>query len=179
MITVQKIQPPISTVCTVLMYRVQTFQKDFWFYTEAVFFSVDRAAKRLSICPWHRNFFGIYWGDNSMKCQFKGHPVGSKAKTDRGITPTLSTEYWLLTRQLIPVGSGKSQIYKSLSMKINGIRSFECAYMYCNSLGCVEMPFPTCKAGRLKLPLVLTVPANTGQYYYFKWKFVNFVLFHI
>jgi hypothetical protein len=28
LITVQKIQPPISTVCTVLMYRVQTFQKD-------------------------------------------------------------------------------------------------------------------------------------------------------
>ena len=53
-------------------------------------FSVDRAAKRLSICPWHRNFSRIYWRDNSIKCQFKGHPVGSKAKTDRGITPTLS-----------------------------------------------------------------------------------------
>jgi hypothetical protein len=33
-----KIQSPISTVCTVLMYRVQTFQKDFWFYTERYFF---------------------------------------------------------------------------------------------------------------------------------------------
>ena len=84
-------------------------------------FSVDRAAKSLSICPWHRDFFGIYWRDNSIKCQFKGHPVGSKAKVDRGITPTLSKEYWLLTRQLIPVGSGISQIYKFLSVKINGI----------------------------------------------------------
>jgi hypothetical protein len=52
-------------------------------------------------------------------CQFKGPPVGSKAKADRGITPNLSKEYWLLTRQLIPVGSG--QIYKFLSVKINGI----------------------------------------------------------
>jgi hypothetical protein len=79
-------------------------------------FSVDRAAKSLSICPWHRDIFGgtILLSD----CQFKGHPVGSKAKADRGITPTLSKEYWLLTRQLIPVGLGKSQIYKSLSMKI-------------------------------------------------------------
>jgi hypothetical protein len=34
---------------------------------------------------------------------------------------TLSKEYWLLTRQLIPVGSGISQIYKFLSVKINGI----------------------------------------------------------
>jgi hypothetical protein len=49
-------------------------------------FSVDRAAKSLSICPWHRDFFGIYWRDNSIKCQFKGHPVGIKAKADRGIT---------------------------------------------------------------------------------------------
>ena len=65
--------------------------------------------------------FGIYWRDNSIKCQFKGHPVGSKAKADRGITPTPSKEYWLLTRQLIPVGSGISQIYKFLSVKINGI----------------------------------------------------------
>jgi hypothetical protein len=55
-------------------------------------------------------------------CQFKGHPVGSKAKADKGITPTLSKDYWFLTRQLIPVGSsGKSQIYKFLSVKINGI----------------------------------------------------------
>jgi hypothetical protein len=61
----------------------------------------------------------LFW--NLLACQFKGHPVGSKAKTDRGITSTLSKEYWLLTRQLIPVGSGKSQIYKSLSVKLNGI----------------------------------------------------------
>jgi hypothetical protein len=75
----------------------------------------------LSICPWHRVFFVIYCRDNSIKWQFKGHPVGSKAKADRGTTPTLSKEYWLLTRQLIPVGSGISQIYKFLSVKINGI----------------------------------------------------------
>jgi hypothetical protein len=59
-------------------------------------------------------------------CQFKGHPVAARLieelhQADRGITPTLSKEYWLLTRQLIPVGSGKSQIYKFLSVKINGI----------------------------------------------------------
>jgi ATP adenylyltransferase/5',5'''-P-1,P-4-tetraphosphate phosphorylase II len=58
---------------------------------------------------------------SKMRKIFKGHPVGSKAKADRGITPTLSKEYWLLTRQLIPAGSGKSQIYKFLSVKINGI----------------------------------------------------------
>jgi hypothetical protein len=68
-----------------------------------------------------QRLFGIYWRDNSIKYQFKGDPVGSKGKADRGITPTLSKEYWLLTRQLIPVGSGTSQIYKSLSVKINGI----------------------------------------------------------
>jgi hypothetical protein len=30
-------------------------------------FSVDRAAKSLSICPWHRVFFVIYCRDNSIK----------------------------------------------------------------------------------------------------------------
>jgi hypothetical protein len=32
-------------------------------------FSVDRSAKSLSICPWHRDFFGIYWRVNSKDIQ--------------------------------------------------------------------------------------------------------------
>ena len=70
-------------------------------------FTVDLPSINLRICPKHRDIYGIYWLSNRTKCQYPGHPSSSKAKADRGATPLMCKQYWLSTRQLIPVGIGK------------------------------------------------------------------------
>ena len=71
------------------MYRVQTFQKDFLFYTEAVFFLLIVPQRVCQSVRGTETFLEFIGGTILLSdCQFKGYPVGSKAKADKGITPT-------------------------------------------------------------------------------------------
>jgi hypothetical protein len=84
-LTLNRIVPPIySTTHLNRLHSIDVSSANFpegllILYRSGIF-SVDRAAKSLSICPWHRDFFGIYWRDNSIKCQFKGHPESPSGK---------------------------------------------------------------------------------------------------
>ena len=69
-------------------------------------FSVDRTTLELSICRAHRDFLGVNWRRGKVRCSFPEHNENSKAKADRGATPSFCKEYWLQTRQAILVGSG-------------------------------------------------------------------------
>ena len=73
-------------------------------------FSIDNGSLSLNICQKHRDEFGIYWKCNKVRCCHPDHPTSSKAKADRGAPPSLCKEYWLKTRQLIQVGTGKHQL---------------------------------------------------------------------
>ncbi|CAC5380307.1 unnamed protein product [Mytilus coruscus] len=69
-------------------------------------FSIDHTTLQLKICQAHRDLLGIHWRRNKHSCCYPNHNEKSKAKPDRGTTPSLSKQYWLKTRQTIPVGSG-------------------------------------------------------------------------
>ena len=96
-------------------------QKDFWFYTEAVFFLLIVPQ---TVCQYVRGietfleFIGvkILLSVNSKDIQLAAR---QKLIEELHQPCPRNTGFW--QRQLIPVGSGKSQIYKSLSVKINGI----------------------------------------------------------
>ncbi|XP_071166181.1 uncharacterized protein [Mytilus edulis] len=78
-------------------------------------FSIDATTTQLSICPKHRDFYGIHWKNKSARCQHPDHPSSSKAKADRGSSPLLCKQNWLYTRQIIPVGTG---LCKQCSIKM-------------------------------------------------------------
>ncbi|CAC5425037.1 unnamed protein product [Mytilus coruscus] len=69
-------------------------------------FSIDHTTLQLKICQAHRDLLGIHWRRNKHSCCYPNHNEKSKAKPDRGTTPSLSKQYRLKTRQTIPVGSG-------------------------------------------------------------------------
>lgn len=68
-------------------------------------FSVDSSTCTLTlkICENHRANFGLQWRRMKTKCCHPDHNAQSKAKPDRGATPTLCKDYWLRTRQTIVV----------------------------------------------------------------------------
>ena len=56
-------------------------------------FSVDRSAKSLSICPWHRDFFGIYWRVNSKDIQLAARQKLNYTNPVQGILAFDKTTY--------------------------------------------------------------------------------------
>ena len=69
-------------------------------------FSIDCNTLSLTICNTHRERLGLKWRRTKSTCCHPDHNVKSRAKPDRGATPTLCKEYWLQTRRTIPVRSG-------------------------------------------------------------------------
>ncbi|XP_062581853.1 uncharacterized protein LOC134243620 [Saccostrea cucullata] len=68
-------------------------------------FTIDKNSLNLSICEAHRAHFGLNWRRGRVRCTYPDHDhSSSKAKSDRGATPSLCKELWLKTRQIIPVG---------------------------------------------------------------------------
>jgi hypothetical protein len=80
--------------CLLILYRTGVF-------------CVTEQTLKLNICQKHRDQFGIYWKRTSIKCTAPDHPVFSKAKADRGASPSLCKGYWSRSREAIPVGAGK------------------------------------------------------------------------
>ena len=59
---------------------------------------MDDVSRAITICPRHRESFGIRWRCNKKKCT---------CPSDRGITLFHSEKVFRLTKVLIPVGSRK------------------------------------------------------------------------
>jgi len=71
-------------------------------------FTIDTVTDSLNlkICQNHREYFGTRWRRSNARCIYPEHN-NRKGRTDRGASPSLCKEYYLKTRQTIPVGSGK------------------------------------------------------------------------
>ncbi len=74
-------------------------------------FEVNEQSLALSICPRHRDEFGVRWLCNKKNCSVpfdwaphKDHP----RKGDRGLTFEQSKQIYLMTNILVPVASRKS-----------------------------------------------------------------------
>ena len=68
--------------------------------------TIDTDSLNLKICQKHREYSGTKWRRGNARCIYPEHN-NRKGRTDRGASPCLCKEYYLKTRQTIPVGSGK------------------------------------------------------------------------
>ena len=92
----------LRVICVSSMYSCTVWQ--FFYVPETivllyrgVFFSIVCNTLSLAICNAHRQRVGLIWRRNKSTCCHSDHNVNSRAKPDRGATPTLCTEYryWL------------------------------------------------------------------------------------
>ena len=69
---------------------------------------MDNVSRAITICPRHRESFGIRWRCNKKNCTCPSELAPHKTvKGDRGITLFHSEKVFRLTKVLIPVGSRK------------------------------------------------------------------------
>jgi len=71
-------------------------------------FEVDEGALGVTICPRHRDAYGIRWRCNRNNCMCPSEWAAHKAvKGDRGITLAQSKRLYELTKVLLPIASRK------------------------------------------------------------------------
>lgn len=72
-------------------------------------FEIEESHRHLTICPWHRDEFGIRWLCNKKHCLLPAEWAphhGTKRKGDRGITLIQSQKiHTLIPKTLVHVGS--------------------------------------------------------------------------
>ena len=73
-------------------------------------FSVEDTHKSLTICPRHRDAYGLRWRSQKTRCAIPMEIAGHKstsAKGDRGIDSVLSAMVYRCTGLIVSIGSRK------------------------------------------------------------------------
>lgn len=73
-------------------------------------FEVNEDHLNLTVCPLHRDLYGVRWRSNKTKCAIPGNIAAHKSssvKAQCGITTLLSRFLYKESELLIPVGTGK------------------------------------------------------------------------
>lgn len=108
-------------------------------------FAATEDALKISICPRHRDFFGIHWRCNKKMCStpidWAPHK-SKKLKGDRGLTFLQSKGLYQLTNQLLHVGTRKQvlilrQAYRS-TITLGSRKSFWNAKCQVQTQGCIN-----------------------------------------
>ncbi|KAK3718419.1 hypothetical protein QZH41_008817 [Actinostola sp. cb2023] len=71
-------------------------------------FNVDEIHKRMTICPRHRDLYGIRWRCNKMRCAIPDGIAAHKSSSVKGqcgLTSLLSSYIFNQTKMLLPVGT--------------------------------------------------------------------------
>ena len=85
------------------------------YYHLAGVFDIDQSHLQLTICPRHRDLFGIRWRSNKKNCAAPSSwcsRLSTAVKGERGITLSQSRQLFLTTGVLVPVASRKLLKYK-------------------------------------------------------------------
>ena len=83
----------------------------FFFFVSAGVFNVDASHLEMTICPRHRDLFGLRWESERSICTIPDKiaaRISSSAKGLCGLRSNQSECIYLKTQQLVPTGSRKS-----------------------------------------------------------------------
>ena len=95
------------------------------FYTEGIF-REDESHKTLTICPHHRDIYGLRWRCNKRNCAVPDEMAAhkTKAKGDRGVDFVQSAVIFHHSRTLVPIGSRKYFFVSTYSDAISSLPAF-------------------------------------------------------
>ena len=77
-------------------------------------FEIDESYMKMTVCPLHRDLYGIRWRCNKTRCSIRNDLAAHKSlsvKAQCGLTTLLSSFIFNKTKILIPVGTGTRLIY--------------------------------------------------------------------
>ncbi|CAB4026632.1 Hypothetical predicted protein, partial [Paramuricea clavata] len=72
-------------------------------------FEIDESYMKMTVCPLHRDLYGIRWRCNKTRCSIRNYLAAHKSlsvKAQCGLTTLLSSFIFNKTKILIPVGTG-------------------------------------------------------------------------
>ena len=94
-----------------------------------VFKSNDYHAS-LTVCPQHREIYGVGWKSGKVRCPIPSEIAGHKTsstKGDRGINSKESAYILFAGKIFLPVGTRKYMLL-SLHLRVNICRLLQCSY---------------------------------------------------